>query len=57
MQLTVREKDFLMLKAMSKLAIEKKDINPNSIALKANVSWHTAKKFYMSSFNIKELKQ
>ncbi len=55
MQLTINEKSYLMLKATAELMIENKEVNANSISIKAKVDWKTAKKFIINNFNIKEL--
>lgn len=49
-------KEYQVIVTISELSKEGKSINPNSIALKANISWETAKKYLNNLLNIKEKK-
>jgi len=54
--ISVNSKTFSMLKAVSELISENKEVNPFSIAKKSTVTWRTAKRFCKNNLNIKELK-
>jgi len=55
MQPQINNTAILILKAISKLCKDKKDINPYSVSKKANIDWKTAKKYMINNFNIKEI--
>jgi len=54
MQPQINKTAILILRTISHLCKTKQDINPYSVAKKANIDWKTAKKYMINDFNIKE---
>jgi hypothetical protein len=54
MQPTINKTALLVVKAISQLCKNKKDINPYSVSKVANIDWKTAKRYMTNNLNIKE---
>jgi len=50
----INKTTILILESISELYKNKQDINPHSIAKKAQIDWRTAKRYMLNNFNIKE---
>ena len=49
----INKTTILILESISELYKNKQDINPHSIAKKAQIDWRTAKRYMINNFNIK----
>jgi len=54
MQFKLTNTALSILEAISYLSKNKKNINANSVSIRANISWSTAKKYMTNNFYIKE---